>query len=71
MAEPATVEGVVGDEVVEVVPRESGCSWKGPQPLNMAATRRAARRENPRQILDDDRSKVNLPSAASDASVTV
>jgi hypothetical protein len=72
MAEPATVEGVMGEEVVvDVAPDASCCCWNGPQPLSMAATMRAARREKPRQILDDDRGKANLPSAASDASVAV
>jgi len=39
--------------VVEVAPGASGCSWNAPQPLNKVA----ASRENPRQILDDDRCK--------------
>ena len=53
--------------VVVPDPEEGSCSWNELQPLSQVA----ARRENARQRLVDDRGKVDLPSTASDASVAV
>ena len=59
IAEPGVVAGAVGEPVEEVEPelRETGCCWNGPQPLNAVA----AKRENARQRLVDDRGKGGSP----------